>query len=110
VAHLVSQSRALTRQIADAKQESASLQAMATQYKQELEESRFMPAPMAADMSEPMTATPALTLGSPAATPAALTGSPQQVSQVSPVAPPKPTIPPPLPRSNQPRWTTPGPV
>jgi len=95
VAHLVNQSRALIRQIADAKQESASLQAMATQYKQELEESRFMPAPVAAETNEPMTARPALTLGSSAAPPAALTGSPQQVSQVSPVAPLKSTIPPP---------------
>lgn len=95
VAHLVNQSRALTRQIADARQERISLQAMTAQYKQELEESRFMPTPAAVATSESIPVQPALTTGAPALTDADPAGSSQQTAQVNPVVPPKPTIPPP---------------
>jgi hypothetical protein len=95
VARLVNQSRALSKQIADARQERASLQAMTAQYNEELEESRFMPTPVALSTGEAIQAQPAVTVGAPSSTATSADGSPQQTAQVNPVAPPKPAIPPP---------------
>jgi hypothetical protein len=95
VAHLVNQSRAMTRQIAAAKQERASLQAMTAQYKQELEESRLMPTPVALSSSESIPAQPVLPPSTPSATADNPAVPPQQTAQVNPVVPPKPAIPPP---------------
>lgn len=93
VAHLVNQSRTLTRQIADAKRESASLRALTEQYKQELEESSPVLVPMASETGEPTAPTPSPTLSSGnTATPAI---PPQQTAQMTPVAAPKPSISPP---------------
>jgi septal ring factor EnvC (AmiA/AmiB activator) len=93
VAHLVNQSRALTRQIADAKRESASLRALTEQYKQELEEPSPLLVPMASETGEPMAPTPSSTVspGSPV-NPAV---PPQQTARIAPVAAPQPSIPPP---------------
>jgi len=95
VAHLINQGRALTRQIADAKRESASLHAMATQYKQELDEAQAMPAPIPTMAAEPIMPRPAMTSGAPSVMPGDPGGVPQQTAQVAPVAAPKPVIPPP---------------
>jgi hypothetical protein len=94
VAHLVNQSRAMTRQIADAKQERASLHAMTAQYEQELEESRLMPTPVALSSSESIPGHPVLPTGTPSATAPNPAGAPQQTAQANPIVPPKPAIPP----------------
>jgi hypothetical protein len=103
VAHLINQSRALTRQIADAKRESVSLRALTEQYKQELEEPSPLLVPTASETGEPVAPTPSSSTASP--------GSPvnpavplQQTARIAPVAAPQPSIPPP------PAQINPGPV
>ena len=77
VATLVNQSRLLARDMADAKQEGASLQAMVTQYKQEIEESRASLTPIPPTTSAQT---------QPSVTPAV---PPQQAAQAAPVTPAK---------------------
>ena len=77
VATLVNQSRLLARDMADAKEEGASLQAMVTQYKQEMEESRTSLTPIPPTTSAQT---------QPSVTPAV---PPQQAAQAAPVTPAK---------------------
>lgn len=94
VVTLVNQSRALTRQVSDAKQEHTNLKALASQYKKEAEEARSMPEPEPAPAevlmpaAEPMLTTAAPT-PPPVAAPTPIT-PPQQMAQVTPVTPVKP--------------------
>lgn len=104
VAHLVNQSRLLTRQMADAKQESASLQALVTQYKQEIEESQSLPTPLASAVSAPASTQPTVTPVVPSVTPTNPAASPQQTAQTNPVAPIKQTT------TSRPAMAEPDPV
>lgn len=87
MAHHMSQNRLLDREMADAKQESASLRAMVTQYKQEMRESQSLPAPPASAASTQ--APPQLSLAPvvPSVAPINPAASPQQTVQANPVAP-----------------------
>ncbi|MDP3091080.1 MAG: hypothetical protein Q8N04_10395 [Nitrospira sp.] len=88
VATLVNQSRLLAREMADAKQEGVSLQAMVTQHKQEMEESRALLTPItpATSAQTPPTVTPV----APSITPISPAVPPQQTAQAAPTAPVKP--------------------
>lgn len=87
VAHLLNQSRLLGREIAEAKQEGASLQALVTQYRKEMEESRLMSLPMPSAQSAQPAASPALTPVVPAPIPQP---APPQQAQANPNPPTKP--------------------
>ena len=91
VTQLVNQSRLLGREIADAKQEGVSLQALVTQHKQKLEESPPFPTPLASTKSMPATAQPTLTPVVPSVTPMNPAASPQQTAQATPALPTKQT-------------------
>jgi hypothetical protein len=94
VAHLVSQSRLLARQIADAKQERASLKVLVAQYKKEAEDAPPLPEPIPATASVEAPSAPVdsqaeahapVSVATPAPVP-----PPQQMAQVTPVTPVKP--------------------
>jgi peptidoglycan hydrolase CwlO-like protein len=93
VAHLVNQRRLLARKMADAKQEGASLQAMVTQYKQDIEESRSRSTQLAMAANTPasaqLTQTPVVT----SVAPTSPVASPQQTTQVNPNTPLKKSTP-----------------
>ena len=88
VATLMNHSRQLARELADAKQEGASLQAMVTQHKQEMEESRALLTPItpATNAQTHSTVTPV----GPSITPINPAMPPQQAAQAAPAAPVKP--------------------
>lgn len=91
VAHLVQQSRTLGGEIAEAKQEGASLQALVTQYKQELaEEARSFSSRLTAMPSMPAPAQPLPPAASPVS-PITPTAPPQQSAQAAPASSVKPT-------------------
>ncbi|MBM4127646.1 MAG: hypothetical protein FJ247_09915 [Nitrospira sp.] len=99
VVTLVNQSRMLTRQVSDVKQQHTSLKVLASQYKQELEQARSMPEPIPVEAPMPAVAPPVATepLSAPVAAPAPIT-PPQQMAQVTPVTPVKPqALPRPIP-------------
>jgi len=90
MAHLINQNRAVKREMAEAKQERASLQAMVSQYKQELEETAYV-SPITAAPPAPSAVAPI----SPAATPPTLTSPatptvPQPSAQTTAEPPVKP--------------------
>ncbi len=89
VAHHVSQNRMLAREMADAKQESASLRAMVTRYRQEMRESQSLPAPLASAVSTPTPPQLSLTPVVPPVARINPAASPQQTAQANPVAPAK---------------------
>ena len=94
VAHLVNQSRLLAQKMTNTKQESASLQVMVAQYKQEIEESRLLSVPVETAASTPAQPEPTVTQVVPPVTPADSTVSPQQTAQANPVASMPQTVPP----------------
>lgn len=90
-AHLISQSRLLGRQVAEAKQEGASLQAVVTQYKQDLEDSRLLSlsTPSMPPAPAPPIPSPSSTVTPMVPTPTPLT-APAQQAQANPNPPTKP--------------------
>jgi hypothetical protein len=109
VANLVSQSRMLARQVADAKRESSSLNTLVAQYKEEVEEAESLPEPSAVPEPASMPPTAQLPVAQPPAqVPPAIAPNPvsppQQMAQVTPVTPVKPPAPP------RPVQTPPAPV
>jgi len=92
VANLVSHSRVLARQVAEAQQESASLQALVIQYKQEIEESHAIPEPFPSAANAPMLAQPPMTATDPSMAPVDPAVSPQQTAQTDSVTPANQTI------------------
>jgi FtsZ-binding cell division protein ZapB len=105
VVTLVNQSRMLSREVSDARQQRSSLKALVAQYKQEAEDARSLPEPSTVEVPMPATAPPvaAAPISPPAAAPIPIT-PPQQMAQVTPVTPVKPQA---LPRPVQ---TPPAPV
>ena len=99
VAHLVNQSRLLAQEMGDAKQEGTSLQAMVTQYKQDIEESRSLSTQLASAANTPASAKPTLTLAVPSVAPTSPDESPQQTAQVNPITPLKQSTPARAPKS-----------
>lgn len=93
VAGLVSQSRLLARQMADAKQEGASLQAMVNQYKEEIEASQSLPISAASTTDTPTSGQLTMTQPPPPTTATSQLAPPPQVAQTNPMAPAKPTVP-----------------
>ncbi|MBI3355222.1 MAG: hypothetical protein HY038_00325 [Nitrospirae bacterium] len=93
VAGLVNQSRVLARQMADAKQEGASLQAMVNQYEQEVEESQSLPNSVASAADAPASGQPTMTQPPPPLTATNQPVPPPQVAQTNPTAPAKSTAP-----------------
>ena len=87
VATLVNQSRLLARDMADAKEEGASLQAMVTRYKQEMEESRASLTPIPPGTSAQTQ--PSVTPVAPSNTSTNPAVPPQQAAQAAPVTPAK---------------------
>ena len=109
VANLVSQSRTLARQVADAKRESSSLKTLVAQYKEEVKEAESFPEPSAPPAPASLPLTAELPVAEPSAqVPPAVTPNPvsppQQMAQVTPVTPVKPPAPP------RPVQTPPAPV
>lgn len=96
VASLVSQNRQLTREMAEATQEGASLQARVTALKQELEESRSLPPliPPTVNMPAPVLPPPTAAPVAPAVTPSDPLAPPRQTAQADPVPPVKQSSPP----------------
>ena len=90
VAQLVNQSRLLGREIADAKQEGASLKALVAQHKQEMEESRLSPMLIESAQSTPTTVQSTPTPVVPSVTPMNPVTTPQQTAQATPAPPTKP--------------------
>jgi hypothetical protein len=103
VAHLVNQSRSLGREMAEAKQEGASLQAMVRQYKQELEEARSLPpsigapaavpAPVPAPLPPPLSPTASSTMPPTSPSPSAATAQPASPTKPLPATRPAKTEP-----------------
>lgn len=96
VARMVNQNRLLAREMASAKQETVSLQAMVTQYKQEIEEARSipplppLPVPVASAPSASQSTVPP---DVPSAAPITPPAPPQQTAQANPVDPLKQSTP-----------------
>lgn len=95
VAYLVNQSRSLSRELSDARQESASLQASVSRYKSELDELRPFPRPVSTMPMQPTAPTPVPLTAStpvptlpPAATPAAAPAQPAQDNAGAATRPP----------------------
>lgn len=98
VAHLVSQSRLLARQIADAKQERLSLKVLVAQYKREAEDTPPIPEPIPTTAGVEAPPAP-IDTHTEAHAPVSATAPtpvppPQQMAQVTPVTPVKPPGPP----------------
>lgn len=92
VAYLVNQNRLLGREMADAKQEGASLQALITQYRKEMEESRSLPLPMDSAQNAQATVQPPLTPVVPTTAPINSAAPSRQVAQSNPAAPSKQAV------------------
>ena len=87
VARLVNQSRLLTREMANARQESASLKVLVAQYTQEIEESESLSMPLESAASTPAHTQPTMTDVIPPVPQTNETVLPQQTAQANPLAP-----------------------
>ena len=94
VAHLVNQSRRLTREMANARRDSASLKVLVAQYKQEVEESESLSIPIEPAASTPAQIQPTVTEVVPPVPQTNETVIPQQTAQATPLPPTVPTTPP----------------
>jgi hypothetical protein len=94
VARLVNQSRLLTREMANARQESASLKVLVAQYKQEIEESESLSIPLEPAANTPAHIQPTVTEVVPPVPQTTETVIPQQTAQATPFPPAAQTTPP----------------